>query len=138
MTKLCKCEPDTYPATQYDIEYKNRDEWLKDHLDGGLYSHHYEFEQGEISGEYYWCQNCGDEIHSGGKGFDDWENYSIIQTAMRYPFIEEAYYSETGVWMQHQPDKILLTPEAAEQAFNGVKLSDMKAGVDYQYGEDSD
>ena len=128
MTKLCQCEPDTYPATQDDIEYKNRDEWLKDHLDGGLYEHRYEFEQGEISGEYYWCQNCGDEILAG---------FELIQKAMRYPFTEEAYYSETEVWMQYPPDKILLTPEAAEQAWEGLQLYRMEQGVDYIHGKDS-
>ena len=135
MTKLCQCEPDTYPATQDDIEYKNRDEWLKDHLDGGLYEHRYEFEQGEISGEYYWCQNCGDEILAGS----NYVEFELIQKAMRYPFTEEGYYhDEMELWMGDCPRKILLTPEAAEQAWDGVPLEKMKQGVDYQYGNDSD
>jgi len=36
------------------------------------------------------------------------------------------------------PRKILLTPEAADWAWNEVPLDKMKQGVDYQYGKDSD
>jgi hypothetical protein len=135
MTKLCQCEPDTYPATQDDIEYKNRDEWLKDHLDAGLFQHHYDYDQAGVSGEYYWCHNCGHET------FDhtDWKEFEFIKKAMRNPFTEEGYYhDEMELWMGDCPRKILLTPEAAEWAWDGVPLEKMKQGVDYQYGNDSD
>ena len=142
MTKLCKCEPSRYPHTHNENEgqgtklekfvtFKNRDEWLNDHLDAGSFHHHYEYEQGEISGEYYWCQTCGDEI------FNHTE-FELIKKAMRNPFTEEAYYSETEAWMQYPPDKILLTPEAAEKAWEGLQLYRMEEGVDYIHGKDSD
>jgi len=143
MTKLCKCEPSRYPHTHNENEgqgtklekfvtFKNRDEWLNDHLDAGSFHHHYEYEQGEISGEYYWCQTCGDEI------FNHTE-FELIKKAMRNPFTEEAYYhEEMELWMGDCPRKILLTPEAADWAWNEVPLEQMKQGVDYQYGNDSD
>ena len=144
MNKLCKCEPSRYPHTHNENEgqgtklekfvtFKNRDEWLKDHLDGGLYEHRYEFEQGEISGEYYWCQNCGDEILAGS----DYIEFELIQKAMRYPFTEEAYYHEDfEMWMGDMPSKILLTPKAADLAWNEVKIDEMEHGVDYRYAKD--
>ena len=140
MTKICQCEPDKYPYTEIDntvqdITFNNRAEWLTDVIDLGHYTHHYEFEQGEISGEYYCCENCGDEILN----TEDWTKFELIQKAMRHPFTEEAYYhEEMELWTEHCPRKILLTPEAAEWAWDGVPLEKMKQGVDYQYGNDSD
>ena len=138
MTKICQCEPDTYPYNKYEQGvdsyevFEDRTQWLKDHLDGGFFQHHYEYEQGEISSEYYWCQNCGDEILNHTE-------FELIKKAMRNPFTEEAYYhEEMELWMGDCPRKILLTPEAAEQAWDGVPLEQMKQGVDYQFGNDSD
>ena len=153
MTKLCKCEPSRYPHTHNENEgqgakldvfvtFNNRNEWLKDMLGNVAYSHNYTYDgpiggPSKISGEYYLCAQCDDEIHSGGKGFDDWQNYSIIQKAMRHPFTEEAYYHhDFKMWMGDMPSKILLTPEAADLAWNEVSLDDMKEGVDYTYAQD--
>ena len=132
--KLCQCESDTYPWLDSYGVFEDREEWLKHMVDNGLYTHHYEFEQGEISGEYYCCENCGDEIPQ-----DDWKTFELIQKAMRNPFTEEGYYhDEMELWMGDCPRKILLTPEAAEQAWDGVPLEKMKQGVDYLRGKDSD
>ena len=141
MTKLCKCEPDAYPATQDDIEYKNRDEWLKYMIfEACAYYKCYPDNLNEIGANegyhisewMYTCDYCGASIYNDSKAYDR------IEAARRHPFTEEAYYSDTEVWMQYSPDRIFLTPEAAEQAWAGVPLYKMEEGVDYRHANQDD
>tara|TARA_R100001143_G_C3306957_1_gene108316 strand:+ start:262 stop:693 length:432 start_codon:yes stop_codon:yes gene_type:complete len=142
MTKLCQCESDTYPATQDDIEYKNRDEWLKYMIfEASAYYKCYPDNLNEIGANegyhvsewMYTCDYCGASI------YNDSEAYDRIEAARRHPFTEEGYYhEEMELWMGDCPRKILLTPEAADWAWNECSLDDMKEGVDYRYADQDD
>ena len=52
----------------------------------------------------------------------------------QYPFTEKGYYDEGfKTWIWHIPNKVYLTPEAADLALHDVALEDMQEGIDYRY-----
>jgi len=58
---------------------------------------------------------------------------------MTKQFTEEAYYhDDMELWTGDCPDKILLTPEAAAWAFDGVPLDRMEEGIDCQLANDNE